>query len=183
MTNTTHKIGLGGGCHWCTEGIFSSLIGIDKMEQGWISSVPPYDRFSEGVIAHFNPDKIDLKTLITIHLETHSSTNKHAFRKKYRSAIYTFDKRQQEEVEKILCSLQSEYMGKIITYILPFQEFKENEGQFLNYYFSKPDAPFCRNYITPKIRKIMKEFSGYIDQNKLEQHKVNLQPDNQHKKG
>jgi peptide methionine sulfoxide reductase MsrA len=28
MTTATSKIGLGGGCNWCTEGVFESLVGI-----------------------------------------------------------------------------------------------------------------------------------------------------------
>jgi peptide-methionine (S)-S-oxide reductase len=38
MTTAPSKIGLGGGCHWCTEGVFASLIGITKVNQGWIAS-------------------------------------------------------------------------------------------------------------------------------------------------
>jgi peptide methionine sulfoxide reductase MsrA len=32
------RIGLGGGCHWCTEGGFESLIGIKVVNQGYIPS-------------------------------------------------------------------------------------------------------------------------------------------------
>ena len=86
------KVGFGGGCHWCTEAVFQSLIGIDKVEQGWIASNGKYFNFSEGVIIHFDNNIIDLRLLITIHLYTHSSMANHAMRNKYRSAIYTFDK-------------------------------------------------------------------------------------------
>ena len=48
------KIGFGGGCHWCTEAIFQALNGVESVEQGWISSLNPYDTFSEAVIVHFN---------------------------------------------------------------------------------------------------------------------------------
>jgi peptide methionine sulfoxide reductase MsrA len=34
MTTAPSKIGLGGGCHWCTEGVFESLIGVTKVNQG-----------------------------------------------------------------------------------------------------------------------------------------------------
>jgi peptide-methionine (S)-S-oxide reductase len=55
----THKLGLGGGCHWCTEAVFQAVEGVLKVEQGYISSLEPYDQKSEAVIIHFS----DLKLL------------------------------------------------------------------------------------------------------------------------
>jgi peptide-methionine (S)-S-oxide reductase len=77
------KIGFGGGCHWCTEAYFQSLTGVDKVEQGWISSTAPDDTFSEAVIVYYNPAIIPLKILIAVHLHTHAATKNHSFRKKY----------------------------------------------------------------------------------------------------
>lgn len=149
-----HKIGLGGGCHWCTEGVFASLKGINKVEQGWLCSTSPHERFSEGIIVHFDPNIINIEILVTIHLETHAATNEHSFRKKYRSAVYTYGEQQKNLVETIIQKLQNDYEDDIITLVLPFDSFKENTEQFSNYYFSKPEAPFCRNYITPKLKKL-----------------------------
>lgn len=52
-------IGLGGGCHWCTEGIFQMLKGVVRVDQGFIRSEPPSDAWAEGVIVHFDPAEID----------------------------------------------------------------------------------------------------------------------------
>tara|TARA_B100000809_G_scaffold9202_1_gene8754 strand:- start:4671 stop:4961 length:291 start_codon:yes stop_codon:yes gene_type:complete len=85
------KISLDGGCHWCTEGVFESLIGIILVNQGWIASIDNNAELSEAIEVYFDQSKVSLQTLIEIHLYTHASTANHSMRKKYRSAIYTYD--------------------------------------------------------------------------------------------
>ena len=167
-----NKIGLGGGCHWCTEGIFLSLLGVTKVEQGWIASKKPYNMFSEAIIVSFDTSQIDLFTLIRIHLHTHAATKEHSFREKYRSAIYTFDAEQEAIAKKMVQKLQSEFDDKIITTVLPFLNFKLNTQKYLDYFYSNPDAPFCKNYITPKIRKLIYQFNKNLNHVKLEEYNV-----------
>jgi len=69
------KIAMGGGCHWCTEAVFQSLKGVQLVEQGFIASHGNSDKFSEGVIVHFDPHLIPLEVLIEIHLHTHQCTS------------------------------------------------------------------------------------------------------------
>ncbi|MBL4648343.1 MAG: peptide-methionine (S)-S-oxide reductase, partial [Aureispira sp.] len=109
------KIGFGGGCHWCTESVFQSLIGVQKVDQGWIASVNENESFSEAVVVHFDSDLIDLEILIKIHLHTHSSTSSHPMRKKYRSAVYTFAETQFNSAVKIIASFQDAFENKLIT--------------------------------------------------------------------
>ena len=67
------RIGFGGGCHWCTEAVFDSLLGVQQMQQGYVRSKPPAEAESEAVLVDFDSDAISLKLLIEIHLRTHSS--------------------------------------------------------------------------------------------------------------
>ncbi len=156
------KVGLGGGCHWCTEAIFASLVGVKKTEQGWISSTQhDATSFSEAVLVHFEPQKIPLDVLIEIHLFTHSSTSSHPLRSKYRSAIYTFDDRQYLNVKEILASKQKLFDKPLITQVLPFGSFRLNDEQFLNYYQKEPNRPFCQRYIEPKLKLLLERYGEY----------------------
>ncbi|RDX36878.1 peptide methionine sulfoxide reductase, partial [Kangiella sp. HD9-110m-PIT-SAG07] len=80
LSDKLTQIGFGGGCHWCTETVFASLIGVVEVEQGWIASDGDADSFSEAVIVTFDPQQIPLKDLVQIHLLTHSSSSDHKFR-------------------------------------------------------------------------------------------------------
>ncbi len=174
MKKETIKIGLGGSCHWCTEAIFLSLVGIEKVEQGWISSVEK-NSFSEAIIVHFNASMIELIDIIQIHLYTHSSTHQHSMRSKYRSAIYCFDIEQQYEVQNNLNLLQEQFEEKVITEALRYQDFKLNKEEQLNYYYSNPEKPFCKNIINPKLRLILNKFGHQFDKEKrtiVEEHET-----------
>ena len=151
------KIGFGGGCHWCTEAVFQSLNGVVKVEQGWISAKGAED-FHEAVILHFNPSFISLKELIEVHLYTHNSTSNHSMRNKYRSAVYTFNKLQYQDAANILRLLQKDFEDQLITHVYGFKEFKMSPESFQNYYLKNPEKPFCKTYIDPKLKMLLRRF-------------------------
>ncbi len=156
------KIGFGGGCHWCTEGVFQSLVGVSHVDQGWIASEVPNDTYSEGVLVSFDPKVISLDVLVEIHLLTHSSTSNHSMRAKYRSAVYTLHPSQNVKVLAIIEELQPLFEKAIITKVLPHRGFKRNTETYLNYYQKQPEASFCKNHIEPKIQKLLTTHSKFI---------------------
>lgn len=167
-----HKIGLGGGCHWCTEGVFQSLIGVTLVEQGWIGSTGDDSDFSEAIIVTFDENVISLKDLIEIHLHTHASTSNHSFRNKYRSAIYFMEPSQKNEAEASIIHFQSDFEKPIITRILPFSSFKLNAEEHLNYLYTREDSGFCTTYIHPKLKILLDKFANKVDKEKIE--KLNI---------
>ena len=162
------KIGFGGGCHWCTEGVFQSLIGIDEVKQGWITSYNENESLSEAVLITYNND-ISIEDLIEIHLYTHASTSNHSFRKKYRSAIYVFNQKQKDLCEQIIERLQPDFDKKIITQVLFFNRFKLNKEEQLNYLYSKKNNSFCTTYIHPKLALLLNKFSNKVNHDKIKE--------------
>lgn len=118
------KAGFGGGCHWCTEGVFQALRGVAQVEQGFVQSDPPADVWSEGVIVTFDPSVIPLATLCEVHLRTHSATRARSPRSKYRSAIYIFEDSQRPEAEQAIIGFGDASGKPVQTLVLPFREFK-----------------------------------------------------------
>ena len=166
------KIGIGGGCHWCTEAVFQAVKGVEKVEQGYIASEAPLDTFSEAVIVHYLPKKVNLERLLEIHLHTHHSTSNHSFRNKYRSAVYFFEAEEEDVIKGILMKLQQQFASPLVTQVLPFREFKASREEIQDYYIKNPDAPFCKKYIEPKLelleanslisRKGRKAYTNYL---------------------
>ena len=155
----TQPIGFGGGCHWCTEAVFNSLKGVEQVEQGFIRSTPPADALSEAVQLQFDPNKIPLAVLVEIHLRTHSSMSNHAFREKYRSAVYTLSDDLHEEVVEIIQALQSDFSKPLITQVLPLIEFQISPDKYQQYYQKHTEGAFCQRFVDPKLAMIREEFS------------------------
>lgn len=172
MIAKLEKIGFGGGCHWCTEAVFQSLKGVSTVEQGFIAPKTKNNSFSEAVIIHYDKNKIDLKTLVEIHLHTHKSTSTHTMRIKYRSAIYVFDRNTFDIARLYIKELQCGFDKKIITQVHRFEAFKYSDEQFHNYYYSNPEKPFCETYISPKLKLLLKSFSKHVKIGKLNKHHV-----------
>ncbi|MCV0428957.1 MAG: peptide-methionine (S)-S-oxide reductase [Roseibium sp.] len=156
------KIGLGGGCHWCTEAVFQALGGISTVEQGFIRSEPPEDSWSEAVIVTLDPVALPLEVLVEIHLRTHASTSHHKLRGKYRSAVYVEEAETGLLVDRILCDFQPQFDDPLVTRVLPFAGFKASDARFRNYYATDPERPFCKTYIDPKLAMLRREYSNVL---------------------
>ncbi len=162
MSTGLQRIGVGGGCHWCTEAVFAALRGVIRVEQGFIRSDAPDDDFSEAVLLTFQPDEISLGSLIEIHLRTHSSTSNHSMRRKYRSAVYVMDEVQAEAARRVLMEIEPAFDAPVITRILPFRTFKASDERFQRYSVKNAGGPFCTTYIDPKLALLRKEFGGLL---------------------
>ncbi len=155
------RVGLGGGCHWCTEAVFQSLRGVARVEQGFIRSTPPHDAWSEAVVVHFDPLEIALDVLIEVHVRSHAATKQHVLRHKYRSAVYVFDDEQAAAAQASIARLQPEYDRQLITRVLPFAAFRASPQRYQDYYRSNPQRPFCQRHIDPKLAQIRQAFARY----------------------
>jgi peptide-methionine (S)-S-oxide reductase len=167
MGNRIEQIGFGGSCHWCTEAIFFSLKGVSSVKQGWIASSEAQESFSEAVIVEFDEQQISLNTLIAIHLHTHSCTSNHSMRDKYRSAIYTITDQQMTIACSALKKMRKNFSDPIITQVVTFHHFKLNNEEYLDYYYSNPEKPFCQNIVRPKLLEIMNRFSKEVDKERM----------------
>ena len=150
----TERIGLGGGCHWCTEAVFQALPGVERVEQGFIRSTAPDDAWSEAVIVWFDPELVSVYSLMKAHVKTHAATSEHAMREKYRSAAYVFDARQDTQAREALARLQPAFGNRLMTRVLPFAGFLASDERYRNYYAANPERPFCQRYIQPKLDRI-----------------------------
>jgi peptide-methionine (S)-S-oxide reductase len=153
------KVGFGGGCHWCTEGVFQALKGVIQVDQGFIRSEPPSDSWAEGVIVTFDPTVIGLATLAEVHLGTHSANERYSPGGRYRSAIYVCAATQREDAVRTIARSATVTNAPARTLVLPLLGFRASEPRYQDYYRTDPDRPFCRRYIDPKLDYLRRHFA------------------------
>ena len=156
------KIGLGGGCHWCTEAVFKAVKGVYNLRQGYISAKESPDQFYEGIIMNYDPESVMLEDLILIHLRTHQSMKDHSMRHRYRSAVYVYNQLELEKTRQTLMKIENSTGSKFVTRAYELACFKESRAEIRNYYQTDPQRPFCTRYIQPKLDLLLKEFKTLL---------------------
>lgn len=155
-------VGFGGGCHWCTEGVFQILRGVFQVDQGFLQSTAPDDAWAEGVVVRFDPEMISLDILIEVHLRTHSANSGYSPNGRYRSAVYVGDADQRYRADTMITRLGHEVDNAVRMKALPLFGFRSSEERYRNYYRTDPNRPFCRRYIDPKLVAIRRDFARHV---------------------
>ena len=170
------KITLGGGCFWCIEGVYNHVLGVQSAVSGYMdghAENPTYKEVCSGSTGHnevvqitFEPDTIDLKTILSIFWTVHDPTTLNRqgndVGTQYRSAIYYEDEKQLEVINQSLETAKSLWKDPIVTQIAPASTFYPAEEYHQNYYDNNPDQGYCTFIIAPKIANFKFKFSSYI---------------------
>jgi peptide-methionine (S)-S-oxide reductase len=157
-------VGFGGGCHWCTEGVFQILRGVSEVDQGFLQSMAPDDAWAEGVIVRFDPDIIPLEILLEVHLRTHTANSGYSPNGGYRSAVYVRDTEQHRRTATAISGLMDAVKTAERTKALTLIGFKSSEQRYRNYCRTDPARPFCRRYIDPKLAMIRRAFAHHVSE-------------------
>ncbi len=150
----TETIILAGGCFWCTEAVFSSLKGVEKV-------VPGYSEGAESVQITFDPKILPLKDLLYVFFKLHDPTQLNRqgadIGTQYRSAVFYNSEEQRMEAEKAKAEI-----SRAVTEIAPYKNFSPAGEEHKQYYLKNKGNLYCTLVIDPKIQKLKKEFGQFL---------------------
>lgn len=178
MNNTLEIATVAGGCFWCTEAIFKRLKGVDQVTSGYSGGArvdPSYEQVSTGATGHaeavqieFDPSVISYEKILEIFFHLHNPTtlNRQGNDEgtQYRSAVFYHSPEQEQIAEKVKQEVVDEgrYNDPIVTEIVPFENFYTAEDEHQDYYENNKNQGYCDYVITPKIQKLLKEYSKEV---------------------
>lgn len=178
------KATFGGGSFWCTEAIFQTLKGVDKVISGYMGGElkhPTYMEISNGDTGHaevieieFDENIISFTDLLLIFFKTHNPTtlNKQGneIGTQYRSVIFYHNDSQRQQVEQMINELSNQHVfdEPIVTEVSPASDFYEAEDYHQDYYNHNQSKPYCSFVIQPKLNQFAIDFKEKIKPELLE---------------
>lgn len=176
--NNLETATLGGGCFWCTEAVFDSVIGVKDVVSGYSgghTENPTYREVCSETTGHaevvqvkFDADEISYKEILEIFFGTHDPTTLNRqgndVGSSYRSAVFYHSPEQKETAEEVVKELTEEdVFGKpIVTEITEWTNFYLAEDYHQEYFANNPNQPYCMGVVAPKVSKFRQKFADRL---------------------
>jgi peptide-methionine (S)-S-oxide reductase len=176
---TEHTATLAGGCFWCTEAVFKDVVGVSRVESGYIGghvSNPTYRQVCDGNTGHaeavritFDPDVIGFDDVLDIYFATHDPTQLNRqgndVGTQYRSAVFPHSPEQEQAARAAIARAQADWDKPIVTTIEPLAQWYSAEDYHQEYFAREGERnPYCMAVIAPKLRKFRKSFQSRLKQ-------------------
>ena len=175
MSDKLQTITLGGGCFWCTEAVFVSVMGISDVESGYANGhtvKPSYEQVCSGDTGHnevvklvFDPAQISAREILEIFFVIHDPTTLnrqgHDSGTQYRSGIYFSTPEQQQVASDIIREMGQSgvYSRPLITEVLPLTNYWAAEDYHQDFFEKNPGQGYCVAVAAPKVAKFRKTFA------------------------
>jgi peptide-methionine (S)-S-oxide reductase len=168
---------LAGGCFWCTEAIFNDVIGVSKVESGYIGGTvtnPTYRQVCGGDTGHaeavrltFDPAQISYDDLLDVYFGTHDPTQLNRqgndVGSQYRSAIFPHSADQEASARAAIGRAQADWDTSVVTTIEPLSDWYPAEDYHQEYFEREGGSnPYCMAVVAPKLRKFRKSFAERV---------------------
>ena len=162
-----------GGCFWCVEAIFESVIGVEEAVSGYAGGFtknPTYESsntgrtgHAEAVAVYYNPKKVSFKTLVAVYYGSHNPITKNGqhpdYGSQYRSIAFYNNQQEKMIIENKIKQLNKEvYNGKIVTEVKKIVKFYKAENYHQDYEKLHPENPYVQNVSIPRLNRFKRKF-------------------------
>ncbi|AWM34459.1 peptide-methionine (S)-S-oxide reductase MsrA [Hymenobacter nivis] len=168
-----------GGCFWAQEEAFEEIKGVKQVVSGYTGGTvarPTYEQVAgqetghtEAVDIYYDPKVISYQQLADIfftasHDPTQLNRQGPDTGPEYRSAVFYRTPAEKKVLETTIAKVNGskEYDGKIVTQVVPLQQFWPAEGYHQGYYRLHLDSPYIENVSAHKVEHVRKLFPSLL---------------------
>lgn len=175
MSNLEKAV-FGAGCFWCIEAMFQDLLGVEKVQSGYMGGHkdnPTYKEVCTGntghaevLMIHFDPTVISYEELLTALWYAHDPTQLNRqgndVGTQYRSAIFYYNEEQKQAAEQSIKRAQEQLTAPIVTELTPASTFYPAEDYHTDYFNLHGENPYCSAVVAPKVKKFRQVFANRL---------------------
>ena len=164
-----------GGCFWAQEEAFEEIKGVKQVVSGYAGGTVPHPTYeqvaaqntghAEAVNIYYDPKVISYQTLADIfftasHDPTQLNRQGNDTGPEYRSVVFYRTPAEKQAVEQAIAKVNAskEYSGKIVTQVVPFQQFWDAEDYHQGYYRLHPENPYIEAVSARKVEHVRQKF-------------------------
>ena len=167
---------LGGGCFWCLEAVYLEVLGVTKVESGYMGgheTDPSYEQVCAGTTGHaevvrleFDPQQIGYRDILEIFFTIHDPTTLNRQGNdagtQYRSVIYFTSHGQETTARQVLAEMANVWDGPLVTALAPAHTWYRAEDDHQDYFRQHPLQGYCAFVVAPKVIKFRKTFPNRL---------------------
>jgi peptide-methionine (S)-S-oxide reductase len=171
---------LAGGCFWCLDAVYRQMQGIINVESGYSNGQiknPTYREVCSGRTGHaevakiyFNPTLTSYQQILEVFWRIHNPTTLNRqgndIGTQYRSGIYFMNEEQERIAKASKQAVEESGLwaadGKVITEILPLNNYWPAEDYHQDYFANNPENQYCVYVVSEKVEKFKKSFSELL---------------------
>lgn len=168
---------LAGGCFWCLDAVYRRLKGVKSVVSGYTGGSqdnPTYEQVSTGTTGHAEaveitfdesviPGDVMLDIFFLIHDPTTLNRQGNDVGTQYRSGMYYANEEQQLAFNEAAERAKAHWGDKLVTEILPLQQFYAAEDYHQDYFNNNPGNGYCSIVIEPKIVKARSAYTKWFN--------------------
>ncbi|WDD99868.1 peptide-methionine (S)-S-oxide reductase MsrA [Thalassomonas actiniarum] len=178
MTKALQQATLAGGCFWCIEAAYNSLVGIKSAVSGYMGGEtqdPTYEKVCKGNTGHaevvqlsFDPTLISYREILEIFFALHNPTQLNRqgndVGSQYRSAIFFHDEKQKQLAADIIKEITRDevWPDPVVTQLEPLNTFYSGEAYHQDYFRNNPENQYCQAVVSPKLAKFKQTFAAKL---------------------
>lgn len=171
---------LAGGCFWCLDAVYRQMQGIINVESGYSNGQiknPTYREVCSGRTGHaevakiyFNPTLTSYQQILEVFWRIHNPTTLNRqgndIGTQYRSGIYFMNEEQERIAKASKQAVEESGLwaadGKVVTEILPLNNYWPAEDYHQDYFANNPENQYCVYVVSEKVEKFKKTFSELL---------------------
>lgn len=171
---------LAGGCFWCLDAVYRQMQGIINVESGYSNGQiknPTYREVCSGRTGHaevakiyFNPTLTSYQQILEVFWRIHNPTTLNRqgndIGTQYRSGIYFMNEEQERIAKASKQAVEESGLwaadGKVVTEILPLNNYWPAEDYHQDYFANNPENQYCVYVVSEKVEKFKKSFAELL---------------------